>query len=88
MLHRNEDGKLPHVSWPGGYPVLYYCGDWQALCPACANGANGSEASEDPGTDTQWRLVACDVYWEGPVLQCAHCDADLESAYGDPDGGK
>lgn len=81
---RNDQGKLDAFAWPGGYPIVYYNADDAEMCPACANGENGSEASET-SDDKQWRLVACDVYWEGPPLQCSHCNEDIESAYGDPD---
>lgn len=35
-------------------------------------------------TEEQLKPVACDIYWEGPTIQCEHCNADIESAYGDP----
>ncbi len=83
-LHRDSNGKLPAYAWPGGYPIIYSTSDGAWLCPACANGENGSDANE-ASDDPQWRLIACDVHWEGPDLQCEHCNADIESAYGDPD---
>jgi hypothetical protein len=82
----NEDGKLPPYAWPGGYPILYITGDGGILCPACANGENGSEAANpDCADDPQWNVTAYDVYWEGPSESCAHCNADIKSAYGDPE---
>lgn len=83
-LPRDANGKLPAVAWPGGYSVVYLCADGAFLCPACANGENGSEASEF-SEEKQWKLIKADVYWEGPTEQCAHCGRDLESEYGDPD---
>ena len=82
---RGDDGKLPAYAWPGGYPIVYYAGDCEPLCPACANGENGSEAGTDPELDPQWRLEGGEVYWEGAPMQCAHCNAVLASAYGDPE---
>lgn len=86
MIARNDhDGKYPAFAWPGGYPITYLLADGGVLCPACANGDNGSEATEDPGADKEWRLAASDVHWEGPASTCECCGAELESAYGDPD---
>jgi hypothetical protein len=85
ILTREPDGTLPAFTWPGGYPLYYLCADGGTLCPACANGENGSEASEAADAPADWRLVAQDVHWEGPPLSCDHCGAAVESAYGDPD---
>ncbi len=81
-----SDGTLeyPYWAWPGGYPIYYLTADGGILCPDCANGKNGSEAS-DKNEDDQWRLVACDIHYEGEALPCDHCNAVIESAYGDPD---
>jgi hypothetical protein len=83
-ITRSEDGSLPAFAWPGGYQIIYVTADNAVLCPACANGKNGSDASET-SDDPQWKLVACDLYQEGPVIQCEHCQADIASDYGDPD---
>ena len=82
-IARNSNGKLDAYAWPGGYPLIYMCADGDVLCPACANGENGSEASELPDTPRDWRLIDVDVHWEGPPEQCAHCGAQIESAYGE-----
>jgi hypothetical protein len=55
------------------------------LCPNCANGKNGSEASTDKDSPADWRLVGQDVHWEGEPLFCDHCATPIESAYGIPD---
>ncbi len=83
-LHRDDDGRLPAKAWPGGYQIVYYTKDMGLLCPDCANGLNGSDASES-SDDPQWKLVDSEVYWEGPAMPCEHCNALIESAYGDPD---
>ena len=72
-------------AWPGGYPIYYLCADAGCLCPTCANGGNGSEASTDRDTPSDWRLVAADVHWEGEPIICDHCGAAIESAYGVPE---
>lgn len=84
-IPRSDDGTYPAYAWPGGYPIVYLLADGGTLCPACANGKNGSDATEDPTADKQWRLVGGDVYWEGSPMQCDHCSVDIPSAYGDPD---
>ena len=81
---RNESGKFDAYAWPGGYQIVYLTADGGTLCPACANGDNGSDAS-DTSEDPQWQIIDQDVYWEGPALTCDHCHADIASAYGDPD---
>lgn len=79
-LMRDEDGKLPAFAWPGGYPIIYFASDMGTLCPKCANAfVTGRD------TEEQLKPVACDIYWEGPTIQCEHCNADIESAYGDPE---
>ena len=83
-LHRAPDGTLPAYAFPGGYPIAYFLADDGILCPDCASGKNGSEASEC-SEDPQWKLIGADIHWEGVPLICDHCNAEVESAYGDPD---
>lgn len=81
---RLSDGRLAAFTSIGCYPIYYLTEDGGVLCPACANGEHGSEASET-SEEKQWRLIACDVHWEGEPLSCDHCNEEIESAYGDPD---
>jgi hypothetical protein len=69
---RDDIGRLPAYAWPGGYPIYYLTGDGLTVCPECAN------------ADTSDPAVAGDVHWEGEPMQCDDCNADIESAYGDP----
>ena len=71
------------AAWPGGYPVYAYMSDGEALCFECTR--DSDEVHEDASCRDGWCFVGADVYWEGPTMQCAHCNGDLESAYGDPD---
>lgn len=80
---RDETGKFPSYAWPGGYPIIYIMGDGETLCPDCANGKNGSEATDNPDTPADWRIVGCDVHWEGEPETCAHCREEVKSAYGE-----
>jgi hypothetical protein len=81
---REDDGRLPAYAWPGGYPIIYIVADGEVLCPDCANGENGSEADLDRTDDPGWHLVGFEVYYEGAAEHCAHCNTEMESAYGDP----
>lgn len=82
---RNEAGEFPAHAWPGGYPIVYIVADGETLCAACANGANGSEATDAPDAPDDWRIIGCEVHYEGAPIACAHCGAETESAYGEPD---
>lgn len=84
-LHRDTDGLLPFFAWPGGYAIVYLTDDGALLCAGCANGENGSQASEDADPGSGWRMVAGDILWEGPDETCAHCGSGMETEYGDPD---
>ena len=75
---RNSDGKLPAYAWPGGYPVLYLDKHNETLCADCA-----TKDLDDPDTDD--KPVAYFVHYEGPSEFCAECNAEVESAYGDPE---
>lgn len=84
-IRKNDKGTFDAYAWPGGYQIIYICADGGILCPDCANGKNGSEASTDKDAPSDWRMEACDIYYEGPILPCSHCNTGIESAYGDPD---
>ncbi len=70
-LPRNADGTLTTFAWPGGYPVIYI-DQGEVLCSVCAN-------------DYKPALLAAGIHWEGQPETCADCNAEIESAYGDPD---
>ena len=74
----------PHA-WPGGYPAYLIMADGETLCWACFRSEYGliAEATRDHD-NSGWRPAALDVSWEGPPEHCAHCSAELENAYGDP----
>lgn len=85
-LARNDDGTLPAYAWPGGYPIFYMTADNAVLCPDCANGKNGSEATEtDDGSNEckQWLLICAEINYEDEAMYCEHCNVQIQSAYGD-----
>lgn len=80
---RDSNGQLPTFAWPGGYPLVYYAKDDGNLCAKCANAFK-------PGRDNDEQLepVQVDVYYEGPPVRCENCNAEIASAYGDPDSNE
>lgn len=80
-------GKIITYAFPGGYPIFYITADMGILCPDCVS--NNIELIRDADTqcpdDDQWRVIAVEIYEEGPSLYCDNCNAEIESAYGDPD---
>ncbi len=74
------NGKLPAFAWPGGYPLMYLDRENSTLCADCA-----TKSLDDADEVPQFKPVAYDVYYEGPTIQCDQCNADIESAYGDPE---
>ena len=71
-------------AWPGGYPLYYLCEDGGVLCSKCVNKEIELTASTD-GSDPWWKLVAVDVNYEDPRLECEHCGEFCESAYAESD---
>lgn len=66
-------------AWPGGYPMFGLFNDGECCCHKCAK-----TERESIGTTTGsdgWTLIALDVNWEDPLLYCAHCGEQIESAY-------
>ena len=95
IVHNAAD-KIRHVkealrhpySFPGGYVKAVYMMDGERLCLACilANWREIVTETRHPNSgDRGWGILGVDIYWEGPPEHCAHCNAALESEYGDPD---
>lgn len=80
-------GEYARYTSLGSYTLVYILADGGEMCAACANGHNGSDASVF-AEDKSWRIIGSQTYDEGPPLQCAHCNAEIESSYGDPNEGK
>ncbi|TXI90582.1 MAG: hypothetical protein E6Q36_01240 [Chryseobacterium sp.] len=69
---KDEHGKLPQYSSVGGYTIGYYSDSGDMFCADCA---------ADPDNE----VSEIDAYFEGPTVHCDGCNAEIESAYGDPD---
>ena len=84
---RKRAGWDVRYGWPaftslGCYTLAYYSDDSEVICANCMN----SEAEiHFAGDRDGWRIDAADVYWEGPRQHCVHCNAAIDSSYGDPD---
>ena len=78
----NRTGQyvLSQYAWPGGYEVVAYTDDGEMVCTDCAN----EEDQFGVGKDSGFKVEGADIYWEGPVVHCCHCNREIESAYGDP----
>lgn len=73
-------------AWPGGYPLVLVMIDGEVIDAKCAREnyrlIRNNMRANDRGDS--WSPAFVDVHWEGEPLQCAHCNKDIESAYGVP----
>ena len=76
LPERTRGGQYPAFTSVGGYPIIYLTKRDSILCAECAS---DDEANEDDP------VAAADVYWEGAPMSCDACNAEIESAYGDPE---
>lgn len=69
-------GLMPNID--GGYPVLYFAelGRGELDGPFCAPCAG----------DPEHRVTCWVAFYEGLPEFCEGCNAQIDSAYGDPDG--
>jgi hypothetical protein len=74
-LAEQNGGTFPAWTDLGGYPLYYLDAGNNTLCATCAS--ENDEFSEP--------IVAYDTYLEGATMHCDHCNAEIESAYGDPE---
>lgn len=70
-------------AWPGGYPLYLICADSEALCFDCAKTEYKSLARGMRDHDKQWTVLGCEINYEDNDLFCAHCNQQIESAYGE-----
>jgi len=71
---RDHKLSLPSFTPFGSYTLLYLDDEGNEYCGKCAN-----------DLDLELPLTSFGTYDEGPVIQCAECNDDVESSYGDPD---
>lgn len=83
-----RDIRIPYA-WPGGYARRFIVTSGDVICHKCAGGKCRRDILESlTNRALRWsgfRVVGVDILWEGPVQQCAGCNCDIETEYGDPD---
>jgi hypothetical protein len=72
MLDQNR--KLPGISFPGGYTILYCNYEHEIFCKDCAQEIHDEDENE---------IKHSFIHWEGPSLLCNECDKELPSEYGE-----
>jgi hypothetical protein len=85
ILQRVKSAIREPFAWPGGYPRYVVMADGELLCADCARKEYRQiiRATRD-GLRDGWRAAGAEILWEGRET-CAHCNAELPSAYGEPD---
>lgn len=83
-LHAAKDVARNPYAWPGGYPRFLVTTDGGVLCPACCKKEFRQIAcAAITRANDGWEPAAHDINWENPDLYCDHCNAHIESAYGE-----
>lgn len=75
-----QEARDNPYAWPGGYALLAVMDDGEVLCHDCLV---REEEVHEGGERDGWRFEDVTVHWEGPPEQCAHCNKDLPSEYGE-----
>ena len=76
--------RLPYA-WPGGYQLVAIMRDGGILCVDCCEAEYKNILdSTKHGLEDGWDFYGVDVVWEGPNYNCAHCEKEMETEYGDP----
>lgn len=70
------EGEYPAHTGLGAYPFVYLTENGEYVCPECVNN-DVADVEED--------ITGYFVYYEGPTEWCVVCNAEIESAYGDPE---
>jgi hypothetical protein len=68
-------------AWPGGYPRYAITDDGGCLCKQCCADEHARIKIASPKDG--FYIVGIDINWEDDNLYCDHCNAAIESAYGE-----
>jgi len=83
-VKRSLDGGAH--TFPGGYPILYLVRDAYReegiMHPKCVREVLREAALDDDDSASGWVVLGSFVLWEDTSSVCAHCEGELESAYG------
>jgi hypothetical protein len=80
--NRIKDALRNPYTWPGGYEKRFSAYD-AFICADCVKKNLMAVFRDTTQNAGGWNLTV-DVYWEGPTHYCGECEAEIESAYGDP----
>ena len=88
MLDQARHAARNKYAWPGGYPLAIVMADGECLCTECTRKnwhqiARNTLLTARQWPDKQWQTAGAEVNWENNDLYCAHCNAQIESAYGE-----
>lgn len=80
-VKRDSNDLLPAYAWPGGYPIVYYTGEQEALCYKCATEeldvlSDGDDPVRRDSDAVQWY----DINYEQHE-HCVECTLHMPGAY-------
>ena len=82
---QEDGGRLPHYSFPGAYPLIYWIRDaWQGLLPLCGDCMTRYMAGEY-GADWAFEAVESGASYDHD-LPCSHCGEQLSAYYEEETG--
>lgn len=69
-----------------GYALQTVMTDGEILCNPCLKtefkAILGAHIPDDPCNS--WHVASIEIYWEGPMIFCCHCNAPIYPEYGNP----
>ena len=76
--------RAPYAG-PGGYAKILLMSDGECMCAACVKEnyrliLRATRSNDRSG----WQAYATQIHWEGAPMQCANCNQDMPSEYGEP----
>ncbi len=78
--------RAPYA-WPGGYAKVMVMSDGECMCAQCVKENYRSilraTRDNDQYDRSGWQAYAAQIHWEGAPLQCANCNTDMPSEYGE-----
>ena len=72
-------------AWPGGYPTFFLAADGEPLCHTCVKRYFKQVIYEiyRPRAGDMFRVIGQEINYEDEHLHCAHCEEQIQSAYGE-----
>ena len=72
-------------AWPGGYNTYFIAADCEPLCHECVRNNFKQVVYETyhPRAFDMFRVVGQEINYEDQHLHCAHCEKQIEAAYGE-----